>query len=157
MKQSNANPQAGSLGYWVFRLNRAMYAEFTQRLAEHGVSSPQWTVLSQCGTRAMTPVELADYMQIDRAAVTRLIAQLEEKRLLYKTPHPSDGRSWQLSLTAKGQKLLPKLIEVSKSTNQEFLKLLPPRSAQSLLKLLTQMGQQLPSRVFPLPIDRERD
>jgi DNA-binding MarR family transcriptional regulator len=153
MAEESANPQAASLGYWVFRLNRAMYAEFTQRLSELGISSPQWTVLSQCGSRAMTPVELADYMQIDRAAVTRLITQLQKKRLLCRKPNPNDGRSSFLSLTNRGRELLPKLIEISKSTNQEFLELLPARSAHKLLKLLVDIGQQLPGRVFPLPPD----
>jgi DNA-binding MarR family transcriptional regulator len=157
MSEPKSNPQAASLGYWVFRLNRAMYAEFTQRLSKLGVSSPQWTVLSQCGTRAMTPVDLANYMQIDRSAVTRLIAQLEKKGLLRRTPHPADGRSSQLSLTTRGLELLPKLIEISKSTNEEFMALLPPKSAKALLNLLVRMGERLPGKIFPLPTDGAGD
>jgi DNA-binding MarR family transcriptional regulator len=128
-----------------------MYAEFTNQLAKLGVTSPEWTALSQCGTRELTPIELANYMQVDKAAVTRIIVQLEAKGLLSRKPHLTDGRSTILTLTKTGNRLLPKLIDVSTKTNRAFLKLLEPEDREALLKLVSQLGQRLPSKVFDLP------
>jgi DNA-binding MarR family transcriptional regulator len=58
--------------------------------------------------------------------------------------HPSDGRSTVLVLTKAGKELLPKLIAVSKETNQLFLKLLPPDDAKNLLDLVRTLGERLP-------------
>lgn len=147
--KSEENPQAASFGYWVFRVNRAMHAAFTARLAALGVTSAEWTVLSQCGRGGVTPVALADHMGIDRAAVTRVIDQLEEKKLLRRTPHKSDRRSTVLELTARGTKLLPKLVAASKDTNESFLGLLSPGDAEAVLSLVRKLGERLPRETFP--------
>lgn len=144
------NPQAASLGRLLFRLNRAMAGEFRARLKRLGVSGPEWTALSQISRGPITPVALADYMEVDRAAVTRILRQLEDKKLIRRTPHPTDGRSSILILTTKGTRLMPRLIDAARSTNHSFLSLLPPPEAQQLVRLLEQLAQQVPKQTFTM-------
>ncbi len=149
-KQVQQNPQAASFGYWVYRVSRAMHAAFKARLAAFGVTSAEWTVLIQTGRGGMTPVALADHMGIDRAAVTRVIDQLETKTLVRRTPHPTDRRSTVLELTAGGADLLPQLVAASNETNESFLHFLPPAEAEALLALIRKLGERLPQQIFPL-------
>ena len=150
MKKMHPDCLAESLGHWVFRLNRAMYAALGDRLAGLGVSPPEWSVLGQIQYGGMTPVILASQMDIDRAAVTRIIDALENKKLLARKPHPTDGRSCLLELTHKGKQLLPKLVAASQETNQLFLRLQSPEKSELLLKLIRNLCEKLPNRVYPL-------
>ena len=154
MSKKRPDPQSHSLGYWVYRVNRAMHSAFTARLAVLGVTAAEWTALSQSSRGEMTPVGLAEHMGVDRAAVTRILDQLESKHLIRRTPHPTDGRSTLLELTDQGSTLLTKLSAESRAINERFLKLLPQDEAETLLRLMRKLGEHLSYEVFPL---NERD
>jgi DNA-binding MarR family transcriptional regulator len=127
-----------------------MYAALSERLEEFGISPPEWTLLGQIQSGAVTPVSLASKMGIDRAAVTRIIDALERKELLTRRPHPTDGRSSLLVLTRKGERLMPKLFKASQETNRLFLQLQSPEDSEMLVTLLSRVCKALPSRVYPL-------
>jgi DNA-binding MarR family transcriptional regulator/DNA-binding CsgD family transcriptional regulator len=150
MSDHAGDPQADSFGYWVFRLNRAMHAAFVVRLAALGVTAAEWTVLRQTGRGGVTPVALADHMGIDRAAVTRVVDRLAEKRLIRRTPHATDRRSTVLELTDRGAALVPELVAASRATNESFLGLVSRAEADALLGLLRKLGENLPRQVFPV-------
>ncbi len=150
MGKRECDPQAESLGFWVFRIHRAMHAAFTQRLGKLGVTGAEWAVLARTRGDEPTPVALARQLGIDRAAVTRIIDQLEGKGLVRRTSHPTDGRRTVLALTMAGEALFPKLVEASKETNREFSSLLPPQDAEALFGLLRTLGERLPQQAFPV-------
>jgi DNA-binding MarR family transcriptional regulator len=54
----------------------------------------------------MTPSDLAARERIQRPTATRLLARLEEERLVTRTPDPADGRSSLVSPTPAGRALL---------------------------------------------------
>ncbi|TDD83118.1 MarR family transcriptional regulator [Actinomadura rubrisoli] len=55
---------------------------------------------------SMTPRELADHEKVQPPSMTRVIAYLEERALLMRSPHPTDGRQVVLSTTEQGAALL---------------------------------------------------
>jgi DNA-binding MarR family transcriptional regulator len=55
---------------------------------------------------ALTPRELADVERVQPPTMTRIIARLEERELIQRTPHPSDGRQVILSPSPVGRELL---------------------------------------------------
>ncbi|GAA2436121.1 MarR family transcriptional regulator [Actinomadura vinacea] len=55
---------------------------------------------------SMTPRELADHEKVQPPSMTRVIAFLEEQRLVRRSPHPTDGRQVVLSATEEGTTLL---------------------------------------------------
>ncbi|QXJ26759.1 MarR family transcriptional regulator [Actinomadura graeca] len=55
---------------------------------------------------SMTPRELADHEKVQPPSMTRVIAFLEERGLLARSPHPTDGRQVVLSVTEAGATLL---------------------------------------------------
>ncbi|MCP9953235.1 MULTISPECIES: MarR family transcriptional regulator [Actinomadura] len=55
---------------------------------------------------SMTPRELADHEKVQPPSMTRVIAHLEERGLVARSPHPTDGRQVVLSATEEGAALL---------------------------------------------------
>ncbi len=55
---------------------------------------------------ALTPRDLADVERVQPPTMTRVIAKLEGRGLIQRTPHPTDGRQVILSPTAAGHDVL---------------------------------------------------
>ncbi|MER7167716.1 MarR family transcriptional regulator [Micromonospora sp. NPDC000207] len=55
---------------------------------------------------ALTPRELADVERVQPPTMTRIVAKLEERGLVRRTPHPTDGRQVILAPTEGGLAVL---------------------------------------------------
>jgi DNA-binding MarR family transcriptional regulator len=55
---------------------------------------------------ALTPRELSDVERVRPPTMTRIVARLEERGLVQRTPHPSDGRQVILAPSPAGRQLL---------------------------------------------------
>jgi len=55
---------------------------------------------------ALTPRELADVERVQPPTMTKIVAKLEERGLVQRTPHPTDGRQVILSSTGVGREIL---------------------------------------------------
>lgn len=77
-----------------------------QMQAAIGVTGPQRLVLRMLGRLPpVMPSELADILHLDRSTVTGLLERLAKQRLIIRRPHPEDGRSVLVALSARGQLL----------------------------------------------------
>ncbi|MET0418243.1 MAG: MarR family transcriptional regulator [Actinoplanes sp.] len=54
---------------------------------------------------ALTPRELADTERVQPPTMTKIVGKLEERGLVARTPHPTDGRQVILSATEKGREV----------------------------------------------------
>lgn len=54
----------------------------------------------------VTAGDLASHEQVEKPTVTRLLAVLEERELIDRTPDPLDGRVAWVQISASGRKLL---------------------------------------------------
>jgi DNA-binding MarR family transcriptional regulator len=55
---------------------------------------------------ALTPRELAEAERVQPPTMTRVLARLEERGLVQRAPHPTDGRQVLLSATQSGREVL---------------------------------------------------
>lgn len=55
---------------------------------------------------ALTPRELADAERVQPPTMTRIVARLEERGLVQRTPHPTDRRQVILATTEAGRAVL---------------------------------------------------
>lgn len=55
---------------------------------------------------ALTPRELADVERVQPPTMTKIVAKLEERGMVQRTPHPTDGRQVILSATEEGRAVL---------------------------------------------------
>lgn len=97
---------ATALRISVSRLARRLRVE---RQAE-GLSSLSDTQLAALAVleshAAMTPGELADHEKVQPPSMTRVIAVLEERKLVVRAPHPTDRRQVVLTVTEQGRALV---------------------------------------------------
>ena len=108
-----------SLAFTSFE--RALASELKKKCPE--ATPAQWKILMLVGNgRFKTAAELADFLDCDTAAITRILDRLEAKRLVKRVRSKVDRRLVNLSLTGEGKKILPHLPEVSVSVMNELLK-----------------------------------
>jgi DNA-binding MarR family transcriptional regulator len=55
---------------------------------------------------ALTPRELAEAERVQPPTMTRIVARLEERGLVSRAPHPTDGRQVILSPSPEGRQLI---------------------------------------------------
>ncbi len=55
---------------------------------------------------ALTPRELSDAERVQPPTMTKVLAKLEERGLIQRAPHPTDGRQVLLSATPAGRAVL---------------------------------------------------
>jgi DNA-binding MarR family transcriptional regulator len=91
---------------------------------------------------AMTPRELADTERVQPPTMTKIVAKLEERGLVQRTPHPTDGRQVILSSTGLARDILGQYERVRDEWLAERLAELTPderdvltRAASLLLRL----------------------
>jgi DNA-binding MarR family transcriptional regulator len=71
------------------------------------LSITQFAALAAIERRgSMTPRELADHEKVQPPSMTRVIAFLEERGLVERRPHPTDGRQVVLTATDAGHDVL---------------------------------------------------
>lgn len=90
---------------------RVSLARLMRRLrkqaAHHTLTFTQFTTLAAVWRHGpVTPGELAEQEKVQPPSMTRVIAQLTERGLLARSPHPTDRRQVTVSLTERGAALL---------------------------------------------------
>lgn len=129
-----------SLGYWSSLVSRVMEAEFNKRLSGYEVTRVAWAVLGAITyDRISTPSELSDFLNIDRAAITRLLDKLESQDLVARNRKAGDRRSITLLVTPKGKALAAELLQISKSVNEQFTSGLSPEEAEQYIAIIRKM------------------
>lgn len=94
---------ASALRLSVVRLNRRLRGQ----RADTSVTLTQLAALSTLKRHgALTPGELAAHEKVQPPSMTRVLAALEERGLVERRPHPTDGRQALVELTTVGRDLL---------------------------------------------------
>jgi DNA-binding MarR family transcriptional regulator len=95
-----AAPLAGMLRDAIMRLNRRM----RQARPLGDLTLTQISALTSLGLAgALTPRELAEHERVQPPTMTKIIAKLEDRGLVQRTPHPTDGRQVVLHATEAGR------------------------------------------------------
>lgn len=111
-----------STGYWVTRLARCMERDFEQRLKPLGITRGAYAMLSAIHhDEKNRPAELAAYLGLDGAAITRYLDQVEKSGLIERTPNAADRRSTHISLTSDGRQVVSQGLSSSKATNDKYM------------------------------------
>ena len=113
----------------VVRLGTVLRKKITQRyVTSLGLTEPQWRILSvMAESPQMSMTQLVNEAVIDKALVSRILRQLEERGLVKLQSEPNAPRKGlQCMLSSKGRTLYEKAIpEVRKQQASMILKLSP--------------------------------
>lgn len=83
---------------------------------------------------ALTPRELADTERVQPPTMTKTVSKLEERGLVQRTPHPTDGRQVILSMTEAGRVVLAQLERTRNEWLARRLAELTPEERDTLLR-----------------------
>src|SRR6185503_13484927 len=81
---------------------------------------------------ALTPRELSDVERVQPPTMTRIVARLEERALVQRTPHPSDGRQVILAPSPAGRRLLEEYLRARDEWLAQRLSRLAPEDRETL-------------------------
>ena len=137
---------ATALRISVSRLARRLRVErIAQGSIAQALSDTQLAALATLERHAtMSPGELADHEKVQPPSMTRVITALEERRLVTRMPHPTDGRQVVLTVTAEGRALVHQARRLREAWLAKRLQELTPqeratlRAAAPILEKLSQ-------------------
>ena len=135
-----------SLGHWAARLSWAARGAMERRLKILGVSPPMMAALLAVDGGCARAADVAEYMGVDAAAVTRLLDRLAEAGLVERCELEGDRRSRKISLSPTALALLPKLRAVGEEVDgllSEGLSNAKKQELMAALKALTHRAEQL--------------
>lgn len=107
-------------GHWIHRLSQMLIRGFEARVAEYDISIAAWCILiSVYDGSAQSINKLAQYIDVDKASVSRVVEKLVKRGLLthYIEPH---RRSGVINLTPKGMEIMPHLLKALEANQRHF-------------------------------------
>jgi DNA-binding MarR family transcriptional regulator len=93
---------------------------------------------------AMTPRELADAERVQPPTMTKIVAKLEERGLIQRTPHPTDGRQVILAASEAGREVVAEHRRARDMWLAKRLATLTPEERETLLRaseILDRLGR----------------
>ena len=103
-------PACDSLGYLLKRAVSSIRAEADARLASHDLTSSRWAPLLVLSLRgSMSSQAMARELDVDPAAITRVLDHLEAREFVSRDRSSEDRRVVQVALTPTGSKAAKRL------------------------------------------------
>lgn len=97
----------GHLGYFIRRLQIAVFQDFIRTLSPLEIGPAQFSVLAVISANeGLSQAELGHSLAIERARLVRLLDGLERRDLIERLPSSADGRRHALRLTGTGHSTL---------------------------------------------------
>ncbi|MET8245737.1 MarR family transcriptional regulator [Streptomyces sp. NPDC005202] len=94
--------------------------------------------LDECGSQRAT--ELAAYIGVGKATMSRQLRALEELGLVAREPDPADGRAWLVALTDEGRRRVGQVREARRARYVSQLAHWDRREVAELARLLHELN-----------------
>jgi MarR family transcriptional regulator, transcriptional regulator for hemolysin len=132
------------IGYWFNRIRMEVHQSFEARLDRYNITVAQWCILVALSDNQATSVgELADYIEVDKASISRVVERLVALELITHIPG-KDRRSGFIALTERGKKLVPKLLREAELNEKQFFGNLTANELQQLQHIFRKIVFTLP-------------
>ncbi|MEC7941059.1 MAG: MarR family winged helix-turn-helix transcriptional regulator [Pseudomonadota bacterium] len=90
-----------------------------------------------------TAIDIAHFLNRDKAQVTRLVNALINQELVKKSPNPEDKRSQLLVLTSKGEEIMTKVSNIDREMLQRMTKGMNEDDLEQFSQIASKMAQNL--------------
>lgn len=131
-------------------LRRAYWALHRQTdacLQRLGVTANQFVLLALLAEEdRVTQRELVVRASSDQNTVRAMLLVLETKGLVARERHPTDGRAWRVTLTAKGRRTWRRLWAESQACRDRLMASLGPAEPEALLGILGRIAEAMEPR-----------
>lgn len=96
-----------------------------------------------CDTPGITATTVRERTLIEKTLLSKLMANLFERKLLRRTVHPEDGRHFQLWPTAAGERMRASSDKLGHAMEAEMLSILSPDEHAALDGILNKLVEAL--------------
>ena len=127
----------GLIGYNARRAALAVIEVFLVRMKVYKLRPVDFSVLSLVTHNpGITSRQLCTTLGIQPPNLVGMVNELEQRGLIKRQPHPSDGRAMGLHLTASGKKLMREAEKTAAALEAEAASRLSPAETKTLIRLL---------------------
>jgi DNA-binding MarR family transcriptional regulator len=118
-----------NIGFLLWQVSHQWQQIQDKALKKHvGLTQSQYAILISIRwlnlhNRVVTQAYLGRYNKIDKMRVSKILEILQKKSYVCRKAHFGDTRAKTVTLTAEGEKVMNKAIEIIESINTEFFKL----------------------------------
>ncbi len=100
-------PFKQSLGAVLISAKESVIAPLRPILREYNITEPQWRVMRVINDRAATDATgIAEVSLLLAPSVTRILKELEARKLIVREPDASDGRRMLIALSPEGREIV---------------------------------------------------
>ena len=143
LEEENWDARLGFLMHDVSRLRRSVFDEFMKPL---GVTRSQWWVLAYLSRHdGMIQSDLANVLDLGKAALGGLIDRLEAGGFIMRRPDELDRRVKRIFLSTSGVQLIKEMVKSSHHMSERMLKDMSTVDRNRLVELLTHVKRNLAS------------
>jgi len=143
LEEENWDARLGFLMHDVSRLRRSVFDEFMKPL---GVTRSQWWVLAYLSRHdGMIQSDLANVLELGKAALGGLIDRLEAGGFIMRRPDELDRRVKRIFLSTSGVQLIKEMVKSSHHMSERMLKDMSTADRNRLVELLTHVKRNLAS------------
>ncbi len=126
-----------SLGRYIHLLNQYKDRLLNEHPSMHGITAAQFKVLLLLFRHGkMTPGSLRQLLQVDSAAITRMLDRLEEKGLVCRSHNTADRRSIDIALTGQGDEFARHIPGIAADTLNRLTDALNEDETRELIRLM---------------------
>lgn len=89
----------------------------------------------------ITQDDIVRLFQIDKGFIARIVRELEDDRLIYRTIDPDNRRKYNIFLTENGENLIPKIKDIEEKWNKIVCEGLNTDENLKLMKFMSVLAQ----------------
>lgn len=150
-------PLRDNLSYRLSIVGFLLGRRTSQLYAAHGLTVQQWKVLSVLYHHAPMPaVEIERWVTLDKAAISRAVAQLLRAGLVERRLRAGDGRTADILLTTAGQAVSDRITTATAALQDSLMQALPPGEQRRFFEALDELEAALRRADFPADAPRGR-
>ncbi|MGI9285228.1 MAG: homoprotocatechuate degradation operon regulator HpaR [Pseudomonadales bacterium] len=133
-----------SLPMTLLKAREVVMKKFMPSLRQHDLSPQQWRVLRVLvEVDSLDSTEIAESCALLLPSLTRIIQNLERRKLIRRVPCTRDQRRSLVSITAKGKRLFDKIAPVSEQRYAYIAEKFGPGKLELLYELLDELIEKI--------------
>lgn len=151
-KRKDISKLTDHLGYWLRMISNQVSHSFAQKLESSGVTVAEWVVLREMydGESITSASHVAELTGLTRGAVSKLIARLLDKELVYRSESTEDRRYHDIELSPKAKTLVPRLADLADQNDDDFFSILSSKEQEQLTDTLKKLAKSNHIRFSPI-------